>query len=104
MLLLAEGKAFHGYELADRVNEMSVTDVPIERGAVYRTLRALEANGNVASRWDTSGGGPARRLYHLTASGREHLAEWMEVLQRRAENLMSMTGEYAQAKRKVARS
>jgi DNA-binding PadR family transcriptional regulator len=47
---------------------------------VYRALRRLEANGRVTSSWDTSGSGPARRLYTLTPSGYEHLAEWVEVM------------------------
>jgi DNA-binding PadR family transcriptional regulator len=40
----------------------------------------LERNGNVVSRWDIETGGPARRIYQLTASGEEHLTEWAAVL------------------------
>ena len=53
----------------------------MERAALYRTLRQLEANGNVVSEWETDHGGPARRLYSLTPEGERHLAEWAVVLE-----------------------
>ena len=78
-LLKKRGLAY-GYELVGELNEHSLTDSTIERGAVYRTLRTLEVNGNVVSDWDVSGTGPARRQYRLTPSGEIHLEEWAEVL------------------------
>lgn len=78
-LLKKKGHAY-GYELVGELNEHALTDSTIERGAVYRTLRTLEANGNVVSDWDVSGTGPARRQYRLTPSGEIHLEEWAEVL------------------------
>jgi DNA-binding PadR family transcriptional regulator len=41
----------------------------------------LESNGNVTSEWDTDTGGPARRVYRLTAKGERHLEEWASVLE-----------------------
>lgn len=70
----------HGYELAKALGEHSLTDSVIEPGALYRTLRRLEANGHVVSAWDSTGSGPARRLYELTPEGEEHLREWAVVL------------------------
>jgi len=78
-LLKKRGQAY-GYELLGELNEHALTDSTIERGAVYRTLRTLEVNGNVVSDWDVSGTGPARRQYRLTPSGEIHLEEWAEVL------------------------
>ena len=78
-LLKKKGRAY-GYELVGELNEHALTDSTIERGAVYRTLRTLEVNGNVVSDWDVSGTGPARRQYRLTPSGEIHLEEWAEVL------------------------
>jgi len=78
-LLKKRGHAY-GYELVGELNEHALTDSTIERGAVYRTLRTLEVNGNVVSDWDVSGTGPARRRYRLTPSGEIHLEEWAEVL------------------------
>ncbi len=78
-LLKKKGSAY-GYELLGEINEHALTDATIERGALYRTLRTLEDNGNVVSDWDVSGSGPARRQYQLTKDGEIHLEEWAEVM------------------------
>lgn len=79
LLLLQKGEA-HGYELANELPKYALTDAEVEVAALYRTLRTLEQNRNVTSRWDTGSGGPARRLYRLTDEGEEHLREWVAVL------------------------
>ena len=81
LLLLKKKGHSYGYDLAGDLQEHALTDAEIEKGALYRTLRQLEMNGNVASDWETDGGGPARRVYTLTAKGEEHLAEWATVLE-----------------------
>jgi DNA-binding PadR family transcriptional regulator len=53
----------------------------VQATALYRTLRQLEKNGNVSSEWDVDTGGPARRVYKLTARGEKHLDEWATVLE-----------------------
>ena len=78
-LLKKRGSAY-GYELAKALQDHALTDSQVERAALYRTLSTLETNGFVTSEWDVSGTGPARHLYSLTASGEDHLAEWIVVL------------------------
>lgn len=85
LYLLGAGAAAHGYDLLGEVNAMELSDAEVDPGAIYRTLRQLEAEGAVVSAWDTSGGGPARRNYELTDLGRARLASWVELLDRRAE-------------------
>jgi DNA-binding PadR family transcriptional regulator len=80
LLLLKQKGRSYGYDLAGELQEHALTDAEIERAALYRTLRQLEANGNVASEWETDTGGPARRVYRLTPEGEQHLAEWITVL------------------------
>jgi DNA-binding PadR family transcriptional regulator len=53
---------------------------PVDLSTVYRVLRALEEQGFVTSRWDTDGGGPARRLYQITEDGDRYLAWWVQDL------------------------
>ncbi|MGJ5813796.1 PadR family transcriptional regulator [Paludibaculum fermentans] len=79
LLLKRKGRSY-GYDLASEMPEHSLTDAEIERAALYRTLRQLEENGNVASEWETDQSGPARRVYRLTPQGEEHLEEWATVL------------------------
>lgn len=80
LLLLKKKGQSYGYDLAGALQEHALTDAKIERAALYRTLRQLERNGNVISQWNVETGGPARRIYQLTASGEEHLTEWATVL------------------------
>jgi PadR family transcriptional regulator PadR len=82
VLLLLKKKGYsHGYDLSGEFREYALTDAEIERGALYRTLRQLETNGNVVSEWDVEESGPARRVYRLTARGEKHLDEWATVLE-----------------------
>lgn len=80
LLLLKQKGRSYGYDLSAALPTYAVTDAEIDRGALYRTLRQLERNGNVASEWETDGSGPARRVYRLTPNGQRHLAEWATVL------------------------
>ncbi len=78
--ILKEKKRSYGYEIADCLPQYALTDATIEGAALYRTLRTLEANGYVSSRWE-SGVGPARRNYSLTRAGEVHLGEWTHLLE-----------------------
>ena len=80
LFMLKEKGQSYGYNLAVDLAAHALTDAEIEVAALYRTLRRLEANGFVSSRWDTHGAGPARRLYLLTKDGEKHLQEWGQVL------------------------
>jgi poly-beta-hydroxybutyrate-responsive repressor len=81
LLLLKKKHRSYGYELSRALQDYALTDAEVERAALYRTLRQLEANGNVVSEWETDHGGPARRLYSLTLEGERHLDEWAVVLE-----------------------
>ncbi|MBW3659928.1 MAG: helix-turn-helix transcriptional regulator [Actinobacteria bacterium] len=77
LLLLAESRS-HGYDLLERLAELGLPTA--DPGGLYRVLRALEREGLVDSRWETSEAGPARRTYELTAEGREWLHAWAGAL------------------------
>jgi len=51
-----------------------------EPSTFYRTLRQMEKDGMVSSSWDTSEGGPARRVYSITEAGEAYLKYWAESL------------------------
>ena len=80
LLLLKKKGRSYGYDLSADLQDHALTDAEIERGALYRTLRRLEANGKVKSEWETDKAGPARRVYKLTPKGERHLEEWATVL------------------------
>ena len=78
-LLKTKGSA-HGYELAGEMAECALTDAEVDMGGLYRVLQRLEGEGLVASEWDTSGSGPARRVYSIAPAGEYRLREWVTVL------------------------
>lgn len=81
LLLLKKKRLSYGYDLFSQLHEHALTDAEIERAALYRTLRHLEANGKLTSEWKNPASGPARRVYRLTAEGERHLEEWATVLE-----------------------
>lgn len=93
LLVLARLGTAHGYQIAAEAAPLAVTHAGLDGAAIYRALRRLEATGCVTSGWDTSGGGPARRLYTLTERGSEHLGEWVEVMENVASSVEALAGE-----------
>ncbi len=69
----------YGYDLVRTLNEGGIAT---EEGTVYPILRRLEAEGLLASTWDTTGSRP-RKYYHTTPEGidvlHELVAEWSRV-------------------------
>lgn len=93
LLLLREGPA-HGYDLVERLGPFGFSSDP---PVVYRNLRRLEAEGLVISSWDTSGKGPARRVYRLTARGAGNLDAWSIALRYQRDVLDSFIQRHAGA-------
>lgn len=76
-LLSADG---YGYDIKNTITQMSKGQISVDIGGLYRTLRRLEDEGSVISRWHEDSSGPPRREYELTAEGRELAKEWLETL------------------------
>lgn len=88
LLLLQRGPA-HGYSLSDQVNDLPCYAGDVTPSIVYRCLKTMERDGLVQGRWDTSGLGPARRVYDLTESGARRLREWTAEMRRLQEDMAS---------------
>src|SRR5215208_628062 len=74
LLMLREGSSY-GYELMERAAQFGFE--ALNAGTVYRTLKQMEKNGAVESRWETTKrSGPARRMYSITTSGKDLLNFW----------------------------
>ena len=82
MLLLAllRDAPCHAYELAKRAHLRSGGAVHWLEGSLYPTLRRLHSRGQVTARWEGRATGRKRKVYSLTAAGRQELAmrsaEW----------------------------
>ena len=66
--------AFHGYEVAKHLSEVTNHKFLTAYGTLYRALERLEAMGLLESRWEdpeisARENRPRRRLYTLTAAG-----------------------------------
>ncbi len=92
MVLLAGGAA-HGYAIVGELAQLGITNGSVDVGPVYRTLRVLEESGQVLSSW-TTGSGPARRDYELTAAGYAALDEWAAVMKERARLVAEFDARY----------
>jgi PadR family transcriptional regulator len=68
----------YGYELMERAAAFGFE--AMNPGTLYRTLRQMENNGLCESTWETSKGGPARRMYSITDAGAAYLDFWAEAL------------------------
>lgn len=78
VLAILRDRALYGYALIDalRLRSGGVFDLP--EGTVYPALYRLERAGVLRSSWSPGAGRRRRRVYALTARGREVLAERAE--------------------------
>lgn len=74
MLLHLRDWNSHGYELMEKMTQFGIDS--IDQGNFYRLLRQLEKDSLVTSEWDTTSGGPAKRIYSITEAGEQYLDMW----------------------------
>ncbi len=100
MLLLGVGEQpRHGYELAKVLSaELPAGMVP-DVAVIYRILRKFETEGFVTSRLAAGEGGPARKVYSLTKSGADYLAQWQETVRIRVKALHLFLEKYEKLSR-----
>ncbi len=71
LLLMLRQWSSYGYALMEKMSTFGLA--AMNPGTFYRTLRQMEKDGMVSSKWDTSEGGPARRVYSITDAGEAYL-------------------------------
>src|SRR6186713_2595501 len=84
--LLADNKKMYGYEITQRVKELTSDKIQITEGALYPTLHALETDGMVTIDIEYIGK-RIRKYYSLSAAGKaktrekvKELASFMETM------------------------
>jgi PadR family transcriptional regulator PadR len=71
VMALLNGRPRYGYEL---VQELAQVDgLLTSEGTMYPLLSRLRREGVVATEWQESSGGPPRKYYRLSASGKRAL-------------------------------
>jgi len=96
LAMLARGDTY-GYAVLGRLEEMHISNGPLDVGLVYRTLRDLEHSGLVSSTWAGESAGPRRRAYLLTEAGFAALDDWAVVMRERARLIGEFNADYLQA-------
>ena len=99
LLFLAQGEA-HGYELIEKLKEMGVKYETYEFGYVYKTLRNMEKEGLLSSRWNVKEKGAAKRIYRITDAGKSNLDEWARVLGNIKDSIESFLKAYEDVRKK----
>lgn len=84
--LLADNKKMYGYEITQKVKELTLDKIQITEGALYPTLHALEAEGMVTTETEYIGK-RVRKYYSLSQAGKaktkekvSELAEFMNTM------------------------
>ena len=75
--LLADNKKMYGYEITQRVKEVSLDRIQITEGALYPTLHALEADKLVTTEVEYIGK-RIRKYYTLSPAGKSATRERVE--------------------------
>ena len=64
----------HGWDIAQRIQQVSRDVLKVNQGSLYPALHRLEAQGLVASEWGDSENNRRGKFYKLTPAGRKQLA------------------------------
>ena len=68
----------HGWDIAERIEQMSEHVLEINQGSLYPALHRLEHQGLIKAEWGISELGRRARFYRLTPSGRKQLQAQFE--------------------------
>lgn len=84
--MLADNKKMYGYEITQKVKELTADKIQLTEGALYPTLHALEAEGLLTTEIEYIGK-RVRKYYSLSPDGKakskervNELAEFMDTM------------------------
>ena len=72
----------HGWDIAQRIQQVSQDVLRVGQGSLYPALHRLEAQGWISASWGASENNRRAKFYRLTASGRRQLANETESWER----------------------
>lgn len=80
--ILGEGESY-GYEIIQRVQDLTDGEIQWTTGTLYPLLHSLENKDLLTADWRAADGGPRRKYYRLTPKGLKALdtekRQWMHV-------------------------
>jgi DNA-binding PadR family transcriptional regulator len=93
ILVVLAGGPLHGYRLVDRISELpGFAGQKPDASGVYRLLKGMEQKGLVASSWDISKSGPAKKCYQITSAGGQCLHRWIRTLENYRRGISALLG------------
>ncbi len=72
----------HGWDIAQRIQQISEEVLRVHQGSLYPALHRLEEQGWIKAEWGASENNRRAKFYKLTATGRRQLAEETETWER----------------------
>ena len=72
----------HGWDIAQRIQQVSQDVLRVGQGSLYPALHRLEERGWITSEWGASDNNRKAKFYKLTAAGRKQLAAQTESWER----------------------
>ena len=72
--MLSDNDKMYGYEITQKVNELTGNKIQLTEGALYPTLHAMEADG-ILTTSTVNVGNRIRKYYTITKSGKEKAKE-----------------------------
>ena len=100
LLLFLSMEESHGYELIEKLKSMGVKYETYEVGYVYKTLRNMEKDELLESRWNVKEKGAAKRIYRITEKGKKSLESWVEVLANIRDSITNFLEAYKEFNKK----
>jgi PadR family transcriptional regulator, regulatory protein PadR len=80
--ILAEGESY-GYEIIQKVREISGGEIEWSDGMLYPVLHRMERDGLIESEWKEADSGRQRKYYFISANGHKVLQnerqQWLTV-------------------------
>lgn len=78
ILSILDKNESYGYEIMQKVKELSENRIEWKEGSLYPVLHKLEKNGLIKSLWKMAENGRHRKYYAINKKGRKALQEEIE--------------------------
>jgi len=101
LLFLLSKEDSHGYTLAEKLPSFGFAKEELNIASLYRTLRKMEKDTYVTSKWLEGNQGPKKRLYQITETGENILEQWIQILKNRKKRIEKLINSYDSIKNKI---
>lgn len=91
---LTEGP-LHGYNIVDRIQQLSSDVIHVEEGSLYPALHRMERRGWITSEWGYSENNRRAKFYKLSRAGRRRLESELSTWAVISRAITNVVGGYA---------